>query len=189
MECNTELLSRPMKQLLHALAATSVYSPLFSSHLHFLSHLCILCPGHILLLSYCLDSKSCWTLWDPMDYSRPGSSVHGILQARILRWVAISLSRGSSQPRDQNSSFLPWQVDSLLLSHQRTPLLLGLDLNIVSFLKPSLTMNFPTRTSNTLTQAAQPSSPNQGPSGTLRSELLALLQYNQFMIHRSSFWC
>ena len=36
---------------------------------------------------------------DPMDYSLPGSSVHGILQARILEWVAISLSRGSSQSR------------------------------------------------------------------------------------------
>ena len=36
-----------------------------------------------------------------MDYSLPGSSLHGILQARVLEWVAISLSRGSSQPRDQ----------------------------------------------------------------------------------------
>ena len=39
--------------------------------------------------------------WRPMDYSLPGSSVHGILQARILEWVAISYSRGSSRPRDQ----------------------------------------------------------------------------------------
>ena len=36
-----------------------------------------------------------------MDYSPPGSSVHGILQARVLEWVAISFSRGSSWPRDQ----------------------------------------------------------------------------------------
>ena len=41
------------------------------------------------------------TLWDPMDYSPPGSSVHGTLQARVLKWVAIPFSRGSSQPRDQ----------------------------------------------------------------------------------------
>ena len=41
------------------------------------------------------------TLCDPMDCSPPGSSVHGILQARILEWVAISSSRGSSWPRDQ----------------------------------------------------------------------------------------
>ena len=37
----------------------------------------------------------------PMDYSPPSSSIHGILQARILEWVAISFSRGSSWPRDQ----------------------------------------------------------------------------------------
>ena len=43
----------------------------------------------------------CLTLCDPMDYSLPGSSFHGILQARILEWVAISFSRGSSQSRDQ----------------------------------------------------------------------------------------
>ena len=41
------------------------------------------------------------TLCDPMDCSPPGSSVHGILQARILEWVAIPLSRESSQPRNQ----------------------------------------------------------------------------------------
>ena len=40
-------------------------------------------------------------LCDPMDCSLPGSSVHGILQARVLEWVAISFSRGSSQPGDQ----------------------------------------------------------------------------------------
>ena len=39
--------------------------------------------------------------YDPMDCSPPGSSVHGILQARTLEWVAISFSRGSSWPRDQ----------------------------------------------------------------------------------------
>ena len=46
-------------------------------------------------------AQSCSTLCDPMDCSLPGSSVHGILQARVLEWVAISFSRGSSQPRDQ----------------------------------------------------------------------------------------
>ena len=48
-----------------------------------------------------LVSQSCLTLCDPMDYSPPGSSVHGILQTRILKWVVIPFSRGSSQPRDQ----------------------------------------------------------------------------------------
>ena len=44
-------------------------------------------------------TQSCPTL-RPVDYSPPSSSVHGILQARILEWVAISFSRGSSRPRD-----------------------------------------------------------------------------------------
>ena len=43
---------------------------------------------------------SCLTLWDPVDRSPPGSSVHGILQARILEWVAMPSFRGSSQPRN-----------------------------------------------------------------------------------------
>ena len=46
-------------------------------------------------------SKPCPTLCYPMDCSLPGFSVHGILQTRILEWVAISFPRGSSQPRDQ----------------------------------------------------------------------------------------
>ena len=45
--------------------------------------------------------QSCSTLCNPMDCSPPVSSVHGILQARILEWVAKPSSRGSSQPRDQ----------------------------------------------------------------------------------------
>ena len=49
----------------------------------------------------CLVAKSCLTLCDPMDCSPPGPSDHGIFQARILEWVAISFSRGSSQPRNQ----------------------------------------------------------------------------------------
>ena len=48
-----------------------------------------------------LVAKSCLTLGDPMDCSPPGSSVHGILQARLLEWVATSFSRGSFQPRNQ----------------------------------------------------------------------------------------
>jgi len=48
----------------------------------------------------CSVIKSCPTFCDPMDCSLPGSSVHGIFQARTLEWVAISSTRGSSQPRD-----------------------------------------------------------------------------------------
>ena len=46
-------------------------------------------------------AQSCLTLCDPVDCSPPGSSVHGILQARILEWIAIFFSRGSSWPRDR----------------------------------------------------------------------------------------
>ena len=42
------------------------------------------------------------TLCNPVDCSLPGSSVHEIFQAKILEWVAMPSSRGSSQPRDQN---------------------------------------------------------------------------------------
>ena len=45
-------------------------------------------------------AQSCPTLCDPMDCTLPGSSIHGIFQSRILEWVAISFSRGSSRPRD-----------------------------------------------------------------------------------------
>ena len=45
-------------------------------------------------------AQSCPTLCNPMDCSLPGSTIHGIFQARILEWVAISFSRRSSQPRD-----------------------------------------------------------------------------------------
>ena len=48
-----------------------------------------------------LAAQLCLTLCDPMDCSSPSSSVHEILHARILEWVAMPFSRGSSQPRDQ----------------------------------------------------------------------------------------
>ena len=61
----------------------------------------------IVLISLCMKAKvkvlvtqSCLTLCDLMDCHPPGSSVHGISQARILAWVAIPFSMGSSQPRD-----------------------------------------------------------------------------------------
>ena len=47
-------------------------------------------------LLLCLVARLCPTLWDSMDYSPPGSSVHGILQAKTLPWVAIPFLRGSS---------------------------------------------------------------------------------------------
>ena len=46
-------------------------------------------------------AQSCQTLCDPMDCSLPGSSIHGVLEARTLEWVAFPFSRDSYQPRDQ----------------------------------------------------------------------------------------
>ena len=57
-------------------------------------------------------SQSCPTLCDHMDCSLPGVSIHGIFQARVLEWVAISFSRASSQPRDTNPG-LPHCVEML----------------------------------------------------------------------------
>ena len=67
-----------------------------------------------------LVTQLCPTLCDPMDGSLPGSSVHGILQARILEWVVLLSSRGPSQPWDLT------QVSCIsgrffLLSHQGSP--------------------------------------------------------------------
>ena len=58
----------------------------------------------IYFLPTVLVAQSCPTLCDPIDCSPPGSSVHGILQARILEWVAVSFPRGSSGPRDQTGT-------------------------------------------------------------------------------------
>ena len=73
--------------------------------------------------SICICAQSYPPLCDPMDCGPPGSSVRGILQARILEWVAMPSSRGSSQPRDQIQSLVspalagrfftttaPWEV-------------------------------------------------------------------------------
>ena len=59
----------------------------------------ISCLNWPFLYMYAESLELYLTLCDPMDYSPPASSVHGILQARILEWVAIPFSRGSFQPR------------------------------------------------------------------------------------------
>ena len=78
------------------------------SHLHHTN--CFLCEV----------AQSCPTLCNPMDCCLPGFSVHGIFQARVLEWVAISFSRGSSRPRDRTSvshtvgrRFTLWATSSL----------------------------------------------------------------------------
>ena len=80
----------------------------------------------------CMHAHLCLTLCDPVDCSPPCSSVHRIFQARVLEWVAISFSRGSSRPRDQTQ--VSRIVSKMLyhLSHQGNA-----NLNIsLSFRKP-----------------------------------------------------
>ena len=67
-------------------------------------------------------AQSCPTLCNPMNCSLPGSSVHGILQARILEWVAIPFSKGSSQPRDWTCvSYIGRCIDRCILDHCTAP--------------------------------------------------------------------
>ena len=62
-------------------------------------------------------AQSCLTLCDPVDYSPPGSSVHGIFEARIMEWIAISFSRGLFSTQGSNLHLLHWQADSLPVCH------------------------------------------------------------------------
>ena len=78
----------------------------FFSITHKFSLVCV----HAKLLPLCL------TLGDPVDHNLPGSSVHECLQARIVEWVAMPSSRGSSRPRELSPrllQLLPWQAGSL----------------------------------------------------------------------------
>ena len=68
-----------------------------------------------------LVARLCTTLYKPMDCSSPGSSVHGILQARIPEWVAIPFSKDLPDPRTEPRS-LALQADSLLSEPSRKPL-------------------------------------------------------------------
>ena len=67
-----------------------------------------------------LVAQSCPTLCDPMDCSILGSSVHGILHARILEWIVIPFSRNLPNPGTEPGA-PALQADSLLLSHQGSP--------------------------------------------------------------------
>ena len=76
-----------------------LYYTAFDKRLYFFSKLDGLNSYMSVLLSMKVKVKvtqSCPALWDPMDFTEP----HGILQARILEWLAFPFSRGSSQPRD-----------------------------------------------------------------------------------------
>ena len=80
---------------------------------------------HCVLHSNCMRAKlfqSCLTVCDPKDRRPPGSSVHGILQARILGWFAMPASRESSQPRDPTSVSYVSCIGRRVLYHLGCPL-------------------------------------------------------------------
>ena len=68
-----------------------------------------------------LVTHLCSTLHDLMDYGPPGSSIHGILQSRILEWVAIFFSRGIFPTEGSNPGLLRYQQILYCLSHQGSP--------------------------------------------------------------------
>ena len=76
-------------------------------------HVCMCAKSH----------QSCLILCNPMDCVSSGASVHGIVQARILKQIAISSSRGSFRPWDQTHvlHLLHWQVDPLVLAPPGKP--------------------------------------------------------------------
>ena len=84
--------------------------------LYLLSHLGI----PLRWVHICPVAQSCPTLCDPMDSSPPGSSVHGIFQARILGWVAISYSRESFWPRDRTWVSCVFHIGRQILFHCAT---------------------------------------------------------------------
>ena len=66
----------------------------------------------------CKSLQSCLTLCDLMECSLPGTPLHGILQARILKWIAMPSSRGSSQPKDQTRISYVSCIGRWVLYHQ-----------------------------------------------------------------------
>ena len=78
----------------------------------------ILKDSSLYSMCMCPCCFSCLTLCDPMDYSPPGASVHGILQVRILEWVALPSSRGS---KPSLLCLLHWQAGSLSLQPPGMP--------------------------------------------------------------------
>ena len=92
-------------------------------------------------------AQLCLTLCDPKECSLPGSSIHGIFQAKVLEWVAIAFSRGSSQPRDQTrvshiagSCFTFWATREapLLVSHSSISFTFPFGKTLDSSISPNL---------------------------------------------------
>ena len=113
---------------------TSLEKCLFQSFAHFIIRFWFLLGCSSLCVHACvLNCFSRVQLCNPVDWGLPGSSVHGILQARTLEWVAMPSSRGSSQPRDQTYFCYVSCIGSRVLTASTTySCLYILDINLLS---------------------------------------------------------
>ena len=130
-------------------------------------------------------AQSCPTLCNPVDCSPPGFSLHGILQERILEWVAISFSRGSSQPRDRTQvSRIAGRCFNVLVGHiingykLRFP---GDSDSVTEIFKH--TQNFKVQRT---TLYSLPSSNNHQLKGTLVSTVSLLISYQSCIVWSQS---
>ena len=98
----------------------TVFRSTFHIHERYISIRDYRCIAHRLGRVLNLVAQSCLTLWDPMSCCLPGSSVHELFQARILEWVAISFSRGSSWPRAQTHVSWIFGIVRQILYHWAT---------------------------------------------------------------------
>ena len=96
-------------------------------------------PGYVLYeVKWSEVAQSCPTLWHPMDCSLPGSSVHGIFQARILEWVAMPSSRGIFQSQRSSPSLPLCRRILSHLNHQESPLIASYNLGKVDLISVCL---------------------------------------------------
>ena len=90
------------------------YSHSLNDHLSFWQNkvlfMCNVCACSLLLLHFISVTRLCFTLFDHVNCSLPGLSVHGVFQVRIQELVAIFYSRGSSQPRDQTQASCVYHI-------------------------------------------------------------------------------
>ena len=110
-----------LKNMFHFQNIFQIHSKIGQEVQIFLTYLLLIFLFFYPIFVYAKSLQLCPTLWDPMDCNLPGSSVHGILQARILEWVAISFSRGSSQPRDRTCIPYISCIGKQVLYHQCHP--------------------------------------------------------------------
>ena len=87
-------------------------------------------PEPVSKLGVCSVALACVTLCSHVDCGPPGSSVHGISQARTPKWVVISFSGGSFLNQGSNTHLLHWQVDSFPLSHRGSLMIISRSIHL-----------------------------------------------------------